>query len=74
VRQLRTPGRRGPADLHDRFSVVGHRTSVGTAHAGTTVTAIRDGNRATVYDPHGRPLGHLHLDPDNTYVTLTRAA
>ena len=42
----------------------GHRTSVGTAHAGTTVTAIRDGNHVTVYDPDGQPIGHLHLDPD----------
>ncbi len=34
------------------------------AHAGTTVTAIRDGDHATIYNPDGQPIGHLHLDPD----------
>jgi transposase InsO family protein len=54
------------------ISVAGHRTSVGTTHAGTTVTAIRDHNRVTVYHPTGRTIGHLHLDPDHNYITLTR--
>jgi putative transposase len=55
------------------ISVAGHRTSVGTALANTTVTAIRDQNRITVYHPDGRPIGHFHLDPDRNYITLTRA-
>jgi transposase InsO family protein len=56
------------------IAVAGHRTSVGTTRAGTTVTAIRDNNRVTVYDPHGQPLGYFHLDPDRNYITLTKAA
>ena len=56
------------------IAVAGHRTSVGTAHAGTTVTAIRDNNRVTIYTPEGDPLGYIHLDPDNTYIPLTRPA
>jgi transposase InsO family protein len=52
--------------------VAGHRTSVGTTHAGTTVTAIRDQNRVTIYHHDGQPLGYFHLDPDKNYVTLTR--
>ena len=54
------------------ISVAGHRTSVGTTYARTTVTAIRDGNHVTVYHPDGQPLGHFHLDPDKNYITLTR--
>jgi hypothetical protein len=54
------------------IAAAGHRTSVGTAHAGTTVTVIRDGNRATVYDPHGHPLGYFHRDPAKDYITRTR--
>ena len=56
------------------IAVAGHRTSVGTGYAGRTVTTIRDGNRATVYDPDGRPIGYFHLDPTTDYITLTRAA
>lgn len=55
-------------------SVAGHRTSVGTTHAGTTVTAIRDQNRITIYHPDGRPLGHFHPTPDRSYISLTHAA
>ncbi|WP_433307959.1 hypothetical protein ACQP2F_36685 [Actinoplanes sp. CA-030573] len=53
------------------IGIAGHRTSVGTPYAGTTVTAIRDGTRVTVYDPDGHPIGHLTLQPDKTYITLT---
>ena len=53
------------------IAVAGHRTSVGMPHAGTTVTAIRDGNRATIYNTHGRPIGHFQLNPDKNYITLT---
>ena len=56
------------------IAVAGHRTSVGLAYAGATVTAIRDGNRVTIYSPEGHPLGYLHLDPDRNYITLTRPA
>lgn len=48
-----------------------HTTSVGTARAGTTVTAIRDSDRATIYDTNGTPLGHAWLDPTKKYVSLT---
>jgi putative transposase len=54
------------------IGIAHYRTSVGMAHIGTTVTAIRDGNHVTVYHPNGRPLGHLTLDPDKKYITLTR--
>jgi putative transposase len=56
------------------IGVAGRRTSVGAAYTHTTVTAIRDNNHVTVYDPHGQPIGHLHLVPDKKYITLTRAA
>jgi transposase InsO family protein len=55
------------------ITVAGHRTSVGTAHAGTTITAIRDQNRVTLYHPDGQPIGYYHLSPDKTYTTLTKA-
>ena len=56
------------------IAVAGHRTSVGTALAGTTVTAIRDGNRVTVYTPAGQVIGHFHHDRDTNYIALTAAA
>jgi putative transposase len=65
---------RSPVAGNGVIAVAGHRTSVGTGYAGSTVTTIRDGNRATVYDPDGRPIGYFHLDPDKDYVTLIRAA
>jgi putative transposase len=44
-------------------------------HAGTKVTAIRDGAHVTIYDPAGEPLGHLHLDHAKRYQgPLTPAA
>jgi transposase InsO family protein len=61
-----------PVASNGTIGVAGRRTSVGMDHLGTTVTAIRDGNHVTVYDPHGNPIGHLHLDPDKKYITLTR--
>jgi transposase InsO family protein len=53
------------------IAVAGHRTSVGTTHAGTIVTTIRDRNHITVYTPDGRPLGYIRLVPDRNYITLT---
>jgi hypothetical protein len=46
--------------------------SVGTARAGLTVTAIRDGDRVTVYDNDGEPIGYAMLDPAKSYVPFTR--
>lgn len=73
-----SPPRQADATLHrcqvhrnGHIAVGGHRMSVGTARAGTTVTAIRDGTRATVYDADGNPLGHAYLDPAKRYVTFT---
>ena len=50
------------------------RIGVGTAHTGSTVTAIRDANHLTVYDPNGDPLGHAILNPATSYTPLTPAA
>ena len=61
-----------PVAANGTIGVAGRRTSVGAALTGTTVTAIRDNNHVTVYDPHGQPIGHLHLVPDKKYITLTR--
>lgn len=62
-----------PVTTNGTIGVAGRRTSVGAAHTGTTVTAIRDNNRVTVYHPDGHPIGHLHLDPGKkNYITLTR--
>jgi transposase InsO family protein len=45
------------------------------SHAGTKVTAIRDGSHVTLYNPAGEPLGHLHLNHDKRYQDpLTPAA
>lgn len=48
-----------------------HTTSVGRARAGSTVTAIRDADHATIYSTGGEPIGHVHLDPAKRYVPLT---
>jgi hypothetical protein len=50
------------------------RIGLGAAHKGQTVTAIRDGNRVTVYHPDGHPLGHALLATGKTYTPLTPAA
>jgi len=48
---------------------------LGLPWAGTKVTAIRDHDRVTVYNPGGDPLGHIHLDHAKRYQgTLTPAA
>jgi hypothetical protein len=65
---------RCPVYDNGSISIGSTRTSIGRAYAGSTVTAIRDGDHATVYNPAGQPIGHFHLDPSKTYVTLTRAA
>lgn len=75
-----SPPRQVDATLHHirvasngTIGVGGHRMSIGTARIGTTVTIIRDGEHATVYDTDGNPLGHAYLNPDKRYVTLTPA-
>lgn len=50
-----------------------HTTSIGRTYAGSTATVIRDGDHATVYDPDGQPIGHVHLDPAKRYASLSRA-
>jgi transposase InsO family protein len=62
---------RCPVAGNGAIAVAGHRTSVGTAHAGTTVTAIRDGERVTTYAPDGQTIGFFHLDRDRNYIPLT---
>jgi putative transposase len=53
----------------------GHTFTVGRAHAGQSVTVLRDGDHITVYDPHGEVLGHQHLDLTKRYQgPLTRTA
>ena len=48
--------------------------TVGAAHARTTITAIRDHDRVTVYTRAGHPIGHLRIDHAKTYQgTLTAA-
>jgi putative transposase len=61
-----------PVASNGSIAVAGHRTSVGRAHAGTTVTAIRDGHRVTLYDPHGQAIGFFHRDRDKNYISLTQ--
>jgi hypothetical protein len=48
--------------------------SVGRAHAGSKVTVLFDGDHVTVYHPNGKPLGHLHIDPNQTRQQLRPAA
>ncbi|MFG1902268.1 DDE-type integrase/transposase/recombinase [Micromonospora carbonacea] len=60
-----------PVAANGSITAAGHRTSVGTTHAGTTVTAIRDNNHVTVYQPDGHPIGYFHLNPNKNYITLT---
>jgi hypothetical protein len=49
-----------------------HRVGVGCAHRGTTLTAIRDHDHATIYTPDGRPIGHAYLDPAKSYISITK--
>ena len=49
-----------------------HRIGIGTRYRGTTLTAVRDRDHATVYTPDGHPLGTAHLTPDSTYTPLTK--
>src|SRR5882757_3086275 len=48
-----------------------HRIGVGRAYHGHALTTIRDNNHATVYNADGHPIGHAHLEPGKSYVSLT---
>jgi putative transposase len=70
------------ATVH-RLTVVSHGTvalghhaliRVGTAHAGTQVTALVNGNQVTVYAANGDPIGQLTLDPTRRYQGKLTAA
>jgi transposase InsO family protein len=49
-----------------------HRIRIGRAYHGIILTAIRDGDHATVYNPDGSPLGHAYLEAGKNYVPLIR--
>jgi transposase InsO family protein len=52
-----------------------HQISVGRAHAGGTVTLLRNGDHVTAYAPTGEPLGQLMINPSRRYQgALTSAA
>ena len=83
------PAHGGPAQLPlqtdatvHRLTVVTHGTiclgqhliRVGTAHAGTQVTALVNGNQVTIHTPNGDLLGHLTLDPTKRYQGKISAA
>lgn len=70
-RQLDATLHRCTVDRAGKIKVAGTRTSVGTTHAGTTITAIRDGEHATIYTADGQPIGRLHINP-RQYVSLTK--
>jgi transposase InsO family protein len=85
----RAPAHGGPGQLPlqtdatvHRLTVVSHGTvclgqhliRVGTAHAGTQVTALINGTQVTVYTTNGDPLGQLTLDPTKRYQGKLTAA
>jgi hypothetical protein len=74
-----SPPRQADATLHrckvgkkGDFGVGSHYMHLGKTWAGTTITAIRDGNRITAYDPDGNPLGHATLDPTKKWLPFTK--
>jgi transposase InsO family protein len=63
-------GPNGTVHIGDSLAI-----SIGRAHAGTTITAIRDHDRVTAYTPGGDPIGHIRLDHAKRYQgRLTPAA
>jgi transposase InsO family protein len=73
------PPRQTDATVHQpRVSATGtirigrHRIGIGTRYRGTTLTAVRDRDHATIYTPDGHPLGTAHLSTDSTYTPLTK--
>jgi putative transposase len=74
-----SPPRQVDATLHrckvgkkGDVGVASHSMHLGRAWAGTTITAIRDGNRITVYDPDGNALGHATLDPEKKWLPFIK--
>jgi transposase InsO family protein len=51
-----------------------HTLSVGQHRAGQIMTVIRDGDHVTVYDPNGKPLGHLLIDHTRAHQGQLTAA
>jgi transposase InsO family protein len=51
-----------------------HTLSVGQHRAGQVMTVIRDGDHVTVYDPNGKPLGHLLIDHTRAHQGQLTAA
>jgi putative transposase len=45
-----------------------HRLSIGTRYRGTTVTAIRDHHRATIYTPDGNPITTVTIPDHPGYI------
>lgn len=86
----RAPAHGGPEQLPlqtdatvHRLTVVSHGTvalgdnaliRVGTAYAGTQVTALVNGNQVTIYATTGDPIGQLTLDPTRRYQGKLTAA
>ncbi|MQA16843.1 MAG: transposase, partial [Pseudonocardiaceae bacterium] len=84
------PAHGGPGDLPHQTDATVHRLhvvangtatlgnhilSIGRAHAGETITLLRDGDRVTAYSPDGDPLGALTLHRNRRYQgALTPAA
>jgi putative transposase len=63
---------RGPVSATGTISVGTHRIGVGCAFRGHPLTTIRDGHHATVYSHDGDPIGHAHLEPGRTYISLVK--
>jgi transposase InsO family protein len=57
--------------LNGEINVGTHIIGVGRARARTTLTAIRDHDHVTVYNPDGQPIGHAQLTAGTRYVRLT---
>ena len=84
------PSLGGPASLPVQTDATLHRCLVGSTgaigvagtphqrrHAPTPAPPSPPSATAaaiTIYDPDGQPIGHFHLTPDRTYISLTRAA
>ena len=75
-----SPPRQADATLHHctvskggSISVGRQYMYIGTTWTGTILTAIRDSDRVTVYDPDGTPLGHALLDPTKRSIPFTPA-
>jgi hypothetical protein len=84
------PAHGGPGHLPRQDDATIHKLTVGSTgniglgplvihlsndRAGQVITAIRDHDRVTAYNPAGEPIGHIKLDHDKRYQgTLTPAA